>query len=1014
MTLQAKFFAVVASALLLAAVCTGIWCHYRQLDLPREMVCIAAIVVAVVLVTVSTAAWWWVGKPLRRMSGDMERIARGQDCLHPLVEAGRADELGMAARAFNQVVDATQWVTTALQAANNELERRVANRTQELQRNSQREITEARESQARIAVAEQKYRAIFENATEGIFQTTLDGRCISANPAMVRMLGYDSAEQIKTMLTDLGTQLYTDTAQRKQFLDKLIRDGRIDQFASEVYCRDGRRIWISISARVVQNSDSEIPFVEGTVRDVTAQRQAEAELRRSEAEARKLALVASRTHNPVLITDAQGHLEWANAAFTELTGYTLEDIRGRTPGSMLQGPDTDPETIQQMRKSIAAAQPFKVELVNYSRSGRRYWLSIDAEPVKNSVGIVQKYIAIQEDITEQKRSEWLEQDRRSLLEMVARNEALTTTLQAICRAAERQCEQVQGAIVLYEDDRKYTAAAPLLPHDVVKEMDAALISIDGLSLARPAGREQSLAIDLETDERLAALRNATNHAGITGRSAVTIYAGNGTPLGEFILFHTRIAAIPDNDQKILLSLAGLAGLAIEHHQLTHRLSFQAKHDSLTGLPNRSELDTQLPLWVASAARQKLTMAVMMVDLDGFKHVNDTLGHAEGDALLRQVAQRLKKASRASDVLARTGGDEFTLVATELRSEIDGMRVAQRLIDALSVPCDLNGRELFITSSIGLAVFSTDGVDAATLQRNADSAMYAAKAAGRNQAKRYDPQMSVAAVERLELEGQLRRALENEELHLHYQPQVNRNETVVGVEALLRWNHPKMGRISPARFIPVAEQSGLIVPIGTWVLNEACRQAKTWQQAGCPPVCVAVNVSAMQFQQAEFVNLVAACLAETELEPTLLELELTESMLLTNIEEVLKKLSALRLMGVNIAIDDFGTGYSSLAYLQKLPIDRLKIDQSFVRELTTVDTAGGSHTAVISAIVSLARSLGKGVVAEGVETAMQRDYLVDIGCGTLQGYLYSPPVSPEQIEKILLNRRIEPVKVAISA
>ncbi len=393
---------------------------------------------------------------------------------------------------------------------------------------------------------------------------------------------------------------------------------------------------------------------------------------------------------------------------------------------------------------------------------------------------------------------------------------------------------------------------------------------------------------------------------------------------------------------------------------------------------------------------------MMVDLDGFKNVNDTLGHRCGDELLRQVAQRLSGAIRESDVLVRTGGDEFTLVATEIQSQMDVEIVADRLIKALVAPFVVEGRELFISASVGMAVYPADGMDGPGLQRCADAAVYAAKAGGRNRAVRFDPKMGEALLDRLEMESQLRRAIVCHEFVLEYQPQVNGRGEMVGVEALVRWQHPHLGRISPAKFIPLAEQCGLLISIGSWVLHEACRQAMAWQKAGCVPLPMAVNVSALQFQQGDFLQILESALVQTGLPAHFLELELTESLLLANTAEAIQKVRAVRELGVGVAIDDFGTGYSSLAYLQKLPIDRLKIDRSFVAELGDGPAVQveGKRAAVITAISSLASSLGMRVVAEGVETTAQRDYLIGIGCDTLQGFLFSRPVHAERIEAML--------------
>ncbi len=654
-----------------------------------------------------------------------------------------------------------------------------------------------------------------------------------------------------------------------------------------------------------------------------------------------------------------------------------------------------------MRDCVRRGAGFQVEIINYSRAGRKYWLNIDAEPVRGADVQIIHYIATEEDITQRKLADWLEHDRREFLEMIARDEPLAQTLQAICNAAERQWENVRAVVVLNDGARREIVAAPRLSAGFVLGIDSILNQAPG---DQPAflGDEPRFVAEITADARLAALHAPANDEGINACNTLPIVAGTGKQLGSMIFFHEKCLAFEDHSIKAVQSLASLCGLAIEHHQLIARLEYDAIHDPLTALPNRAQLDAQLPKWISNAARHDRLLALMMIDLDGFKTVNDTLGHHVGDMLLRQVAQRLTGAIRDGDVLVRTGGDEFTLVATEIATPSDGTLVAERLVESLTAPFVIEGRELFVSASIGTAIYPLDGMDDQGLQRCAESAMYAAKADGRNCARRFDPRMGTAALERLEMESQLRRAVAQNEFMLEYQPQVNQQGKVVGVEALVRWQHPQLGRISPGKFIPIAEQCGLILPLGYWVLQEACRQAMKWQTDGIGSPRMAVNVSALQFQQDDFLDILKATLIDTGLPPESLELELTESLLLASTKDAIEKVAACRAMGVGVAIDDFGTGYSSLAYLRKLPIDRLKIDQSFVRDLGMGETISPqrNHQAVITAIASMAASLGMSVTAEGVETPAQRDYLIQIGCDTLQGFLFSRPVRPERIEDML--------------
>ncbi|RIH79126.1 putative signaling protein [Calidithermus terrae] len=421
------------------------------------------------------------------------------------------------------------------------------------------------------------------------------------------------------------------------------------------------------------------------------------------------------------------------------------------------------------------------------------------------------------------------------------------------------------------------------------------------------------------------------------------------------------------------------------------LSHMAHHDQLTGLANRTLFEAQLREAIARAEREDHLVGVLFIDLDHFKAVNDTLGHDAGDELLVAVAQRIRATVRASDTVARLGGDEFTVVLSQLSEAKAAERVVSKLLGALSEPFTVAGRSLFVTGSIGIALYPRDGLDASTLQRHADAAMYQAKAAGRNGFRVFRPEYTAQALQRLELEQDLRKALHQGELEVHYQPQFSLDDRrVTGVEALLRWRHPKHGLVLPARFIPLAEESGLIVPIGSWVLQQACRQAASWRTR------VAVNVSAIQFCRADFADVVASTLAETGLSPQQLELELTESTVMRDAEESLRQLERLQALGVRIAIDDFGTGHSSLGLLRSLPIDAVKIDRSFVAGLPT----SASNLALVRAILTLAEAFGLEVVAEGVETAVQQDTLSQMGCHLAQGYALAMPVSAEEMGRIL--------------
>jgi diguanylate cyclase (GGDEF)-like protein/PAS domain S-box-containing protein len=425
----------------------------------------------------------------------------------------------------------------------------------------------------------------------------------------------------------------------------------------------------------------------------------------------------------------------------------------------------------------------------------------------------------------------------------------------------------------------------------------------------------------------------------------------------------------------------------ERKQSEETIRHLAYHDALTDLPNRALFTDRLTVSLAQARRTGFGVAVMFLDIDRFKLVNDTLGHGGGDDLLCAIGAELTDLVRDGDTVARVGGDEFIVLLTSFEEREDVTAIAERVLETIRRPRTILDQELRVTTSLGVAVYPDDGSDVETLLRNADTAMYRAKQSGRDNYQAYTPAMSAEILNRVSLEADLRRALERGEFSIHYQPQVNRETwEITGAEGLLRWEHPTRGMVYPADFVPVAEDTGLIVPIGEWVLREACRANRRWQDMGLPPLTVTVNLSALQFQQANLVEMIGSALSDANLEPQYLELEITEGTTIRDPDFAARVLDDLRQMGVRISIDDFGTGYSSLGYLKRFRIDRLKIDRSFVNDLTT----DANDAAIASAVILMAHSLGLRVVAEGVETEEQLRFLLDNNCDEYQGYLIGRP------------------------
>jgi diguanylate cyclase (GGDEF)-like protein/PAS domain S-box-containing protein len=545
----------------------------------------------------------------------------------------------------------------------------------------------------------------------------------------------------------------------------------------------------------------------------------------------------------------------------------------------------------------------------------------------------------------------------------------------------------------------------------IKFLNLVAEKMTGWSLSEVAGRPMAEAFQIVNANTRSVIANPMMKASEQDR------AGN-LPLnsvliqrdGTEIYIEDSVAPIHDHDGRVIGSVLVFRDVSAAR-AMAEQIAHLAEHDFLTGLPNRLLLNDRISQAIALAHRNQDKIALIFMDVDRFKRINDSLGHPAGDKLLQCVSNRLRDCVRAPDTVSRQGGDEFIVLLQAMMYPEDAVIAVERLLKSMAEPFLIGQQELHITSSIGVSLYPDDGLDAETLIRNADTAMYQAKENGRQGFQFFKPEMNVRAVERQSIEEDLRHAVERKEFTLHYQPKINlETGAITGAEALLRWSHPTRGSVPPAQFIPIAEDSGLILPIGAWVLREACAQSRAWTDEGLPIVSMAVNVSAVEFRNENFLDNLFAALNETGLDPAYLELEVTESVLMKNAELAASILQSLRKKGVRVAIDDFGTGYSSLSYLRKFPLDALKIDQSFVRQIAN----SSDETIIVSAIISMGRSLHLRVIAEGVETAEDLAFLQDHECHEAQGYYFSRPVPAEQFALLLKAEQSRcAIRVAVS-
>ncbi len=605
------------------------------------------------------------------------------------------------------------------------------------------------------------------------------------------------------------------------------------------------------------------------------------------------------------------------------------------------------------------------------------------------------------DITERKRTEHMETERRNFLEAITQNQALEANLQQLVSILEKQMPGALCSVLLLKPGRMCQVAACNFGKDMLLGLEG--FRLEQIAGALGAGLDFTEMIFAEDLAAICSDRELKEWAAAFDLRSCWL-APVVKPVGQLeglivVFFREERQASPQERNRLQVA-TGMAAIAIEHRRLTDRLSYQAQHDALTGLPNRFLLEDRLQQAVAYANRHETGLAVLLLDLDGFKYINDTLGHQAGDQVLVEVSRRIRLVIRQADTLARIGGDEFCIVATDLRRPNDALRIAQTCLDSLRRPILIAERDYSVSASIGISHYPEHGDQPEILQQHADTAMYHAKFNGKNGFQVFTREINAQLRERVELMGDLRQALDREEFRLEYQPQVLADGELVCFEALLRWDHPTQGLIAPTRFIPIAEETGLVVPIGKWVLEQACHQLAVWRGAGYENLRMAVNVSTLQFERQDWVQTISNALLSSGLPPSALELELTETVVMKNCKHAAERLGQLRELGISTAIDDFGTGYSSLTYLQNLPIDTLKIDQSFVRNLDPLSNGESGNGAIVRAIVTLAQQLGLRVVAEGVETAEELDLLRRLGCDLMQGYFFARPMRVEACDLFL--------------
>jgi diguanylate cyclase (GGDEF)-like protein/PAS domain S-box-containing protein len=867
-------------------------------------------------------------------------------------------------------------------------------------------ITERKEEQAKLRKMQQallesneRYVDLYEFAPVGYLTVNESGMVSEANWKARSILGIKRKDLGKERFARFVSQDNKKYWQSQFALLKALQEG--GELALELtLANDEANTQVDVKLSCVRTHTIENQsMVRMTLFDITAMKQADYELRQKEAYQRSL---LDNFPFMVWLKDKDCRLLTVNKAYLNACGASsYEEVIGKTDADFWT-PDLAEMYRKQDKAVMLSREPKTVDEV-IEVNGNRFWFETYKSPVIVGDKVVGT-VGFARDISNRRRLSNYEQFRGRMLELVVSEDDLQVILDSIVAGIEHINPAMFCLIALLDDKGKqlHVASALSLPSGFVEALEGMKIGMGVGSIGTAAFTKQRVIVeDVMSHPYWTKNKTIAQKYGIGSSWAEPIIGAKGNVLGAFGIYHHNAQAPDDNDITLIEQSAKLISIALERHESVSKIEHLAYYDDVTGLPNRRFLFEQLKRSMAMHLEAGTNGALMYLDLDQFKTVNDSRGHDVGDMLLLEVANRLKTNLHAADTVARVGGDEFVILLEGLvGSPIEAAKqvelVVERILKALNKPFTIAKQKHHVSASVGITLFGQHKIDAEEIIQQSDIAMFQAKKSGRNAFRFFDPKMQANITALVGLETELRKALSEQQFKLFYQVQVDHLGQPFGAEALIRWQHPERGMISPIDFIPLAEESGLIIPIGAWVLDTACAQIKTWQSnPNTRELTLSVNISAKQFRQADFVHLVKACIEKHGIDPMYLRLELTESMLLENVEETVEYMNALGQVGVQFSLDDFGTGYSSLQYLKRLPLYQLKIDQSFVRDIVT-----DSHDrTIVRTIIAMAQSMYIGVIAEGVETHEQRELLLTNGCRRYQGFYFGKPLSIEEFNAI---------------
>lgn len=815
------------------------------------------------------------------------------------------------------------------------------------------------------------YTIVFENTSNGVLLIdTKTGRFIECNKQIVKILGYSSKEDVLNMHpSELSPEFQPDGRRSDEKANEMIAmtiSEGFNNFEWKHIRETGEAFWsdITLTSIVLEGKN----LIHVVWKDIDDKKKADTRFK-DLSERMELALIGN--NDGLFDWDLRDNSVYYSPRWKEMLGYRDEELGNDfSTWEERAHPGDIPEVLAAADACIEGKKEYfeSVHRMKH-KDGHWIWISARGKPLKDDDGHPIRLIGTHTDITEDKEMQIQFAHQVQIIKQV-RDAIISTDLEGVITSWNIGAELLLGF-------KSYEVVGKDIAMLYDKE-DFRTIEEYMDKIAQEG--EYNISINLI---------NKSNEPILSELSLSVLNDASGNPIGT-IVYAQDVTERKEAEKKL--------------HEQRVVLDYQAHHDALTGLPNRILFSDRLELGIKKAKRNQNKLALFFIDLDHFKQINDSLGHEVGDAVLMTVTERLESQIRNEDTFARLGGDEFTIIMENLHKSEDASRLAQKILDIMAEPILIEEQKLYVSTSIGISLYPEDGTDASNLLKYADTAMYKAKDEGRNNFQFYSSEMTEIAFLRVEMESALRQALEKEEFVVYYQPQINgQNGKLVGMEALIRWNHPEKGLIPPAQFLSFAEETGLIIAMDLWVMQTAMHQMVAWYKEGFNPGVLSLNLAIKQFQQKDFISLLRQMIETTQMQESWLEFEVTEGQIMTNLEYSIARLEEISDLGISLAVDDFGTGYSSLSYLKKLPIDKLKIDQSFIFGLPDDE----DDMSITKAIISLSKNLNLSVIAEGVETKQQKDFLVANGCDLIQGYFYAKPIPAEDIFERFLKPKVLP-------